>query len=211
MLLVHGALFGWHGSAAGKAKKHATKFNGVTITLYSTPKETDPAFSGAVSTTATNQITRTQKYYYVTSPVAAKSDFLASIAVEGYGFTAGGTLLNNPHNTTLKGGPPGGVYPPGTDITWTFYSTALVIDSSGIAKGDAGNPLVSTSAAIFPGSFPSGMTFSILGHPELGQRTVDDTMANMGSRGIDIYNKDATMSQVASGTLLNQTIVIPSK
>ena len=122
------------------------------ITGYSTPSESDPSFSGARvnHTTLTTGSGATMRVYDITSPRAAKADFLQSIAVDGEGYFADGTHAVVSNQTT-----PGTSNPIETITTITTNNLRpkgtrnrdLVADSSCAITRSSGNGIVIPDAA----------------------------------------------------------------
>jgi hypothetical protein len=122
------------------------------ITGYSTPIESDPRFTGARvnHTTLTTGSGATRRVYDITSPRAAKSDFLRSLAVEGEGYFEDGTHAVVSNRTT-----PGTSNPIETTTTITTNNLRpkgtrnrdLVADSSCAITRISGNGIVIPDAA----------------------------------------------------------------
>ena len=117
------------------------------ITGYSTPSEGDSRFTGArvTHTTLTTGSGATRRVYDITSPRAAKSDFLKSIAVEGEGYFEDGTHAVVSNRTT-----PGTSNPIETTTTITTNNLRpkgtrnrdLIADSSCAITRSSGNGIV---------------------------------------------------------------------
>jgi hypothetical protein len=147
------------------------------VTGYSTPCEAN--FSGpkvTATTQTTGRNTQNWKQYNITSPVAARSDFLGSVAIEGEGYLDNGTHVVA-HNHTKQG-------------TSNPIMITCTISTDNQKPQGSYAPLVDgqSCAVTAGGPIPPKATVYIVNDQD--QRSADDTVAGNEKGGlyhIDLY------------------------